>query len=213
MDAARRGDRTAKDELIQDNLGLVRKVARRWGKEGENEDVFQAGCIGLWKAVERYDPDYGAQFSTYAVSLILGEIRRHLRDTAATDRGRKMVERGRLIRSATDTLRQNLGREPAVGEVAEHLGLPVAELTLALEVTAGALPLEAAGAGEDYAWQEKAMLRASLAELEGRERELVRWRYFHDRTQRETGAGLGLSQVQVCRLEKRILDKLRRDLE
>ncbi len=212
--AARRGNRQAQDELIRANMGLVQKIAWRFGQGPESEDVFQSGCIGLWKAVERYDPNYGAKFSTYAVSLIVGEIRRYLRDTAAAGQGRKAVEQGRQIRVVTENLRQGLGREPTVGEVAGHMGVSVAELALGIDALAANLPLEEAdpGGGDDASWQEKALLRRSLGELDGQEKELILWRYFRDRTQSETGACLGLSQVQVCRLEKRVLEKLRRKL-
>lgn len=227
---AQGGDDAARDELVQANLKLVWHVVKRFPQGVfDHQDLFQLGCIGLIKAVDRFDPEQGVSFSTYAVPLILGEIRQFLRDDGLVKVGRDARRRARQAREAEERLEAALGRSPSVAEVAAALDMDVSELAEVLEVTAEPLSLQgpiqhgrsdeelhledvladgSPTAGGD-GWQEAALLRAGLAGLPERERAIIEMRYFHDLTQTEVAEVLGLSQVQVSRLERRALAALR----
>ena len=219
------GDRRARERLVTRNLNLVHHVVRRYRMSGHDpEELFQVGCLGLVKAVDRFDPDRGTRFSTYAVPLILGEIQRHLRDAAPPGLGRGAYRLAQQARAVEDRLASERGRAPSAGEVAEALGVSGAELALALEAARrpasldevttteneGGRPLyERLAAGGLEGWEE-AVLRALIGRLPPRQRQVVVLRYFRDRSQAEVGALLGLSQPQISRLEKRAVETLRR---
>lgn len=225
--AAARGDRAARERIVAANLNLVRHVIRRYRAMGQDsEELFQVGCVGLLKAVDRFDPTRGTRFSTYAVPLILGEIQRHLRDSAPAGLGRGAHRLARAARATEEALTKRLERVPTAAEVAAELGVSVAELGAAIEAAHRPVSLDApaadAGEGEGrglYArlasstggqeW-DRALLRTLVGQLPPRERQVVMLRYFRDRSQSEVGTLLGLSQPQISRLEKRALERLRR---
>ena len=212
-------------DLPEEHLGLVRKVVRRFTGRADPEDLFQVGCLGLVKASRRFEPERGVAFSTYAVPLIIGEIRRYLRDNRIihVSRGAQdLVNQARQVRASL-TARE--GADPPLSRVAEILGVTATDLLFAVEglnrpasLDEPALPgqdlPDTVGdriAGEDpiEAWTENKALLEACARLPDRQRQLVELRYFHRLTQVETGRRLGLTQVQVSRLEKKILRRLR----
>jgi RNA polymerase sporulation-specific sigma factor len=191
----------------------------------EEEELFQVGCVGLLKAIDQFDLSYDVKFSTYAVPVILGEIRRQLRDFSAVKVSRSKKQLAAAVKEARQRLVQLAGREPTMQELAAELGVDTAEVAGALEATRVPLSLfekvgtarEApelidtlAGSGEE--WFESIALRQVLEQLEPRERQIILLRFFRDRTQAEVGAVVGLSQVQVSRIERRVLKTLRERL-
>lgn len=224
---AQAGDVAAREEMVGRHLGLVRSAARRFAGSGEDwDDLFQIGCEGLVKAVNRFDPAYEVQFSTYAVPLIIGEIRRHLRDQGQLKVARSLKELGARIKAAQATLAVSSGREPTVMDIAQHLDTTPAEVVAAMEAgrpvaylqepaggdAAETVPLgdrvEAMQPGEAQ-WVNQVWVREGLGGLEVRLRQVILLRYFGDRTQAEVAHILGLSQAQVSRLEQRALQQLR----
>ena len=220
---AQAGDKAALEQLVAENAGLIRAVARRYRDRGvEADDLFQLGSLGFLKAAAGFDPAFGTQFSTYAVPKIAGEIRRFLRDDGAVKVSRTLKERAAALWQARERLRTALGREPVLSELAQALGLTPEELAEA-EAAAGpvesiqqpageaGLPLEAlltAGAMEE-ALVERLALRQALAQLPEREARVVDLRYYHALTQDQTARLVGVSQVQISRIEKKALAHLR----
>lgn len=221
----RAGDASARDELVRRHLPLVRHLASRFAAPGlELEDLVQAGCVGLLKAIDRFDPSRGLQFSTYAVPVILGEIRRHLRDEAGAVRvSRRGQELARAARRVRARLAQELGREPTVREVAAAVGADAADVVAALEATRPPVSVFApAGEGEDApelvdllaagdeeAGYRRALVSELLQRLDPRLRRILVLRYFGDLTQGEIARDVGVSQGQVSRLERQALERLR----
>ena len=221
------GDKEARDTLFKENTGLIYSVAKRFlGRGVEMEDLFQIGSIGLLKAVDHFDPSYEVRFSTYAVPMIVGEIKRFLRDDGILKVSRSLKENCGRIYQAKEKLEKELGREPGLDEIAAEVELSREEVILALESTAEVESLHKTiyqGDGNDISLmdrlpekengQEQALDRIFLDEmlqsLDARERQLIGMRYFQNRTQTEIAAELGVSQVQVSRMEKRILKKLK----
>lgn len=224
---AHQGDKAARDLLFEENTGLIYSVAKRFlGRGVEMEDLFQIGSIGLLKAVDHFDPSYEVRFSTYAVPMIVGEIKRFLRDDGILKVSRSLKENCGRIYQAKEKLEKELGREPGLDEIAAEVELSLEEVILALESTAEVESLHKTiyqGDGNDISLmdrlpekengQEQALDRIFLDEmlqsLDARERQLIGMRYFQNRTQTEIAAELGVSQVQVSRMEKRILKKLK----
>lgn len=203
-------------------MGLVHLCARRFDRGGvDYEDLFQAGCVGLILAAQRYDPDRGTKFSTYAVPVILGEIRRLFREGGSLRVSRGTRELSRRVRQAEDDLRRETGRAPGLGEVAQRLGVPPERVALALGAAQGTVSLSGEGeeavdvpvAPPEEELTERMTLQALLAALEERDRALLRYRYFQGKTQAETGRLLGMTQVQVSRREKKLLLALRGGFE
>ena len=221
------GDKEARDTLFKENTGLIYSVAKRFlGRGVEMEDLFQIGSIGLLKAVDHFDPSYEVRFSTYAVPMIVGEIKRFLRDDGILKVSRSLKENCGRIYQAKEKLAKELGRDPGLDEIAAEVELSLEEVILALESTAEVESLHKTiyqGDGNDISLmdrlpekengQEQALDRIFLDEmlqsLDARERQLIGMRYFQNRTQTEIAAELGVSQVQVSRMEKRILKKLK----
>lgn len=221
------GDKEARDTLFKENTGLIYSVAKRFlGRGVEMEDLFQIGSIGLLKAVDHFDPSYEVRFSTYAVPMIVGEIKRFLRDDGILKVSRSLKENCGRIYQAKEKLEKELGREPGLDEIAAEVELSLEEVILALESTAEVESLHKTiyqGDGNDISLmdrlpekengQEQALDRIFLDEmlqsLDAIERQLIGMRYFQNRTQTEIAAELGVSQVQVSRMEKRILKKLK----
>ena len=225
--AARAGDREAAGRLVEQNAGLIWSIARRYfGRGAEAEDLYQLGCLGFLKAIEGFDPDYGTQFSTYAVPKIAGEIRRFLRDDGMLKVSRTIKERAAQIRKAQEGLTEVLGRAPALSELAEALDLTPEEIAEAESATAAVESIQqpAGSAGlsleavlTDSAPEDRMVERLALAQaldqLPQREQTVIRLRYFHGLTQDRVAKVLGVSQVQVSRIEKKSLGHLRELLE
>jgi len=226
LEAARGGNREACERVLQENNGLIWSVVRRYyGRGVEADDLYQLGCMGFLKAVQGFDPAYGTQFSTYAVPKIAGEIRRFLRDDGPVKVSRSLKERGSAIRMVRDRLAASLGREPTVSELAGEMGLSVEEIAAAetaaepvisLQSEAGDSGLTLEGmlstGGEEEGLVERLALRAAMALLPERERQVLLLRYFRGMTQVQTARVLAVSQVQVSRVERRALERLRQEL-
>lgn len=200
---------------MEENLGLCHLCARRFmGRGVEYDDLFQAGCVGLIKAVENFDGARGVKFSTYAVPVILGEIRRLFRDGGAVRISRGMRELSKQAREAEEELRQENGAGPSVTAIAERLGVSVEKAALALGASRTPLSLTGEEDGEQLeipveAPEEKMTERMTLYQvlqsLEERDKKLIEYRYFQSKTQQETADLLGMTQVQVSRREKKLL--------
>ena len=220
---AKNGDKMAASRLIEENSGLIWSIARRFfGRGVEADDLYQLGCVGFLKAISGFDEAYGTQFSTYAVPKISGEIRRFLRDDGTVKVSRGVKERALIIRGARVSLEQELGREPVLSEIAERTGIDVAEIA-ATETAVG--PTESlqresgeegftlehvlGDAGQEERLIERVALRETIAKLPEREREVIALRYYRSMTQDAAARVLGVSQVQVSRLEKRAMERLR----
>jgi RNA polymerase sporulation-specific sigma factor len=222
----RSGDTAARDEIVAANLRLVWSVVGRFEGRGiETEDLFQIGCVGLLRAIDRFDPSYGVRFSTYAVPLIIGEIRRYLRDQGALKVSRSLKERAQRTRRARERLAKELGREPTVDELAQALGedrdqvvealdalQPVSSLDEAPERDEGGerpLAERLASRVDEGHWLARIELMEGLRRLSELERQVLYLRFFEDRTQSEVAAILGTNQVRVSRIERRALMRIR----
>ena len=225
LDRAQSGDSEACGRMLEENSGLIWSVVRRYyGCGAEPEDLYQLGCIGFIKAVKGFDVTYGTQFSTYAVPKIAGEIRRFLRDDGPLKVGRSVRERGQTIWTARQRLRHTLGREPRLSEVAAETGLDAEEIAAAelatiapeslQQETADGLTLESALGTEapEESLVEKIALREAIKALPERDKEPIYLRFFKCLTQERTARILGVSQVQVSRLERRAVARLRESL-
>lgn len=219
---AQAGDKAALSALTEENIALVKSVAARFcGRGVEWDDLFQLGCVGLIKAIKGFDMSYEVRFSTYAVPLIMGEIRRYLRDDGQMRVSRLLREKARACLRAREELERERGCEPTLEQVAARAGLETAEAVEALAASQSVRSLsEPVGddsltlgdtiGGDDGEMQiERMELERGMSALDAREAELIRLRYYGQLTQAQTGARLGISQVQVSRLESRIMAKLR----
>ena len=226
LSAAQAGDRAAEERLIVENSRLIWSVVRRYtGRGAEQEDLYQLGCIGFLKAIHGFDPDFGTQFSTYAVPKIAGEMRRFLRDDGTVKVSRTLRERSARIAQARTELSAALGREPVLSELAEYLTLEPEDIAMAETATASVTSLSAetgegltlesvlGDEGMEDALVEQLDLRAAIARLPERERTVIDLRYFRTFTQERTAKVIGVSQVQVSRIERRAVERLRRMLE
>lgn len=228
---AQKGDEKAKDQIVDENMGLVWSLVRRFiGRGYELEDLFQIGCIGLIKSIDKFDLNYNVKFSTYAVPMIVGEIRRFLRDDGMLKVSRSLKETAYKARMIKEELVKEFNREPTIGEIAAGLDMEVEEVAYALESSAEVESLNAIiyqGDGkpitlsekidESPAIQNSIVDKMMLAELIDRllpiERELITMRFFEDHTQTEIAEALNISQVQVSRIEKRVLKKMKLMIE
>lgn len=224
--AARAGDQGACEQVLLENNGLIWSIVRRYyGRGVEPEDLYQLGCLGFLKAVQGFDPHFGTQFSTYAVPKIAGEIRRFLRDDGPMRVSRSLKEQGTLIRTARVELCTLLGREPTLRELSAHTALSPEEIaaaetamdpvvSLQWETGDGGLTLEGllTTGSEEESMVERIALRAALDELPDQERQVILLRYYKGLTQSRCAGILGVSQVQVSRLERRAIEKLRHAL-
>ncbi|MBT2754847.1 RNA polymerase sporulation sigma factor SigF [Mesobacillus foraminis] len=219
------GDQEARDLIVQKNMRLVWSVVQRFLNRGyEPDDLFQIGSIGLLKSVDKFDLSYDVKFSTYAVPMIIGEIQRFIRDDGTVKVSRSLKEMANKIRKAKDELSKTLGRIPTVNELAESLQLSPEEIILAQEAsrTPSSIHetvyendgdpitlLDQIDNGEEGRWFDKIALKEAIRELDERERLIVYLRYYKDQTQSEVAERLGISQVQVSRLEKKILQQMK----
>jgi len=221
---AKDGDMQAKEYIIGNNTGLVWSIVRKFLNRGtEADDLFQIGCIGLIKAIEKFDTTFGVQFSTYAVPMIMGEIKRHLRDDGIIKVSRSLKELSVKAKNLTDKMSKEMGREPTVSELAKELGVEVEELVMAMDATVMPESLNAkmgedgkeietvVGCREDMEQLvvNKIAIKDALADLSARERQIIILRYFKDNTQSQIADRLGISQVQVSRIEKKVLARMR----
>lgn len=237
------GDKEAREVLIEKNLGLVHHIVRRFAGRGyEMEDLFQIGVIGLMKAIDKFDLSLGLKFSTYAVPMITGEIKRFLRDDGPIKVSRTLKENAMKVRMIRQKLQSSLGREPTLQEIVQEAELSKEEIVLAMEATMEVESIYAAvyqddgselylvdrvadcgngsvgslfGGAEDYEKEKllnHLLLKQLLDALPDRERTLIQLRYFQNRTQVEVASILGISQVQVSRLEKKILLRMRQSI-
>ena len=224
--AARRGDEEANEKVFLENRGLIWSVVRRfYGRGVDPDDLYQLGCIGFIKAVKGFDLTYGTQFSTYAVPKIAGEIRRFLRDDGPVKVSRALRERAQNVGAAREKLRVQLGREPLLSELSALTGLSLQEIAEAdtaittpeslQKETVEGMTLESVLASDDTedALVENIALRACIDALPRKECMTIVLRHFRGFTQEQTARVLGVSQVQISRLERRALEKLREQME
>ncbi len=220
---ARLGDRSAAEALVVQNTGLIWSVARRYfGRGVDPDDLYQLGCLGFLKAVEGFDPHYGTQFSTYAVPKIAGEIRRFLRDDGTVKVSRSLKERSAMIRAARERLTNALEQEPTVLQLSEETGLQPEEIAAAETATGTAESIQKRSGEDGVALEdiltdggmedsivERIALKEAISCLSEREQMVIKLRYFHGLTQDKTSKILGVSQVQISRIEKKALTALR----
>jgi len=221
------GDQAARERLINCNLKLVFNIVQRFENRGyELEDLFQIGTIGLIKAIDKFDLNYQVKFSTYAVPMILGEIKRFLRDDSSVKVSRSLKETAFKVNRVRDELAKKLGREPGIGEIAQALNLSREEIVAALEAiqSPGSIhdtlyqddgdPIYVLDqltdeSEQEPAWLDKIALKEVLMKLPEKHRKVIVMRFFQDKTQTEVAEKLGLSQVQISRIERQALARLR----
>lgn len=219
------GDQTARNTIAEKNMRLVWSIVQRFLNRGyEADDLFQIGCIGLLKSVDKFDLSYDVKFSTYAVPMIIGEIQRFIRDDGTVKVSRSLKETGNKVRKKRDELSKKLGRDPTVNEIAEALEIMPEDVVMAQEAVRAPSSihetvyendgdpitlLDQMADESEGKWFEKIALKEAIRHLDERERLIVYLRYYKDRTQSEVAERLGISQVQVSRLEKKILMQIK----
>jgi len=220
---AQSGDQEAKTRLVEENAGLVWSIARRYfGRGVEPDDLFQLGCLGFLKAIEGFDLEFGTQFSTYAVPKIAGEIRRFLRDDGSIKVSRSLKERAASIKMARQRLTTQWNREPSLSELAADLELTVEEIAEAETATACTESIHKESGEDGFTLEdvltegsmeeilvERIALKEAIGMLPERERSVIGLRYYRGLTQDKTAKILGVSQVQISRIEKKALQLLR----
>ena len=227
---AKEGDKRAKEALIEGNLRLVLSVIQRFSGRGENpDDLFQVGCIGLIKAINNFDPTKQVKFSTYGVPMIAGEVRRYLRDNAAIRVSRSIRDVAYKVLQCKETMQAALGRDPTLEEIAKELGLPLADVSEALDAVCAPVslydPVYADGGdpltvmdqvrdvkNTEANWMEHIALRSAFRNLGDREKQILSLRFGAGKTQMEVAALVGISQAQVSRLEKGALNSLKKQM-
>lgn len=227
---AQKGDREAKDKLVKHNIGLIKSVLRGFMNRGyEVDDLFQIGSIGLLKAIDKFDISYDVKFSTYAVPMIAGEIKRFLRDDGIIKVSRSLKQTANKVKYTQEMLSKKLGREPTIQEVSDILNIDREEIVMALESSyqpdylydvvhqneGNPLFLIDKISLEDDSEKDildRIVLQELLNELKERDRQVIVLRYFQDKTQVEVASILGISQVQVSRIEKRIIKEMKKKL-
>ena len=228
------GSKAAKEKIVSDNTGLVWSIARRFTNRGYDlEELYQIGCIGLLKACDRFESRYGVQFSTYAVPLISGEIKRFLRDNGAIKVSRILKQNGYQISKAKEALLHKYGREATLDELAEYTGICVEDIVMATEANREVESIQQTICGKDGTQvslvdrlvdeaesevaaeniMNRILVGQAMEKLDEMEQELIRLRFFEDKTQTEVAGVLGISQVQVSRLEKKILVRMLQNLD
>lgn len=218
------GDKSASEQLVVENSGLIWSIARRYfGRGVDPDDLYQLGCVGFLKAIAGFDTAYGTQFSTYAVPKIAGEIRRFLRDDGAVKVSRSVKERAATIKIIRQRLTGELHREPTLSELSEATGFSVEEIATAETATSAAESIQRETGDEGFTLEavltngsqeeqliEQISLREAIRCLAERERLVIQLRFFRGLTQEKTAKILGVSQVQVSRIEKKALQELRK---
>jgi RNA polymerase sporulation-specific sigma factor len=222
------GDKEARDKLVNSNLGLVWSIVRRFENRGYDlEDLFQIGSIGLMKAIDKFDTSFEVRFSTYAVPMITGEIKRFLRDDGMIKVSRSLKENAAKIRNAESKLQKELGREITLNELEKETGIPREDIVMALEANVEVESIYKSvyqSDGNEICLADRLpekndhnekllnhmLLKQLIADLPDLEKQLIIQRYFEEKTQMEVAKNLGISQVQVSRMEKKILLRLRK---
>ena len=226
----REGDQQAREELISGNLRLVLSVIQRFSGRGENvDDLFQVGCIGLIKAIDNFDVNMDVRFSTYGVPMIIGEIRRYLRDNSAIRVSRSIRDTAYRVLQAKEAYQAEHQREPTVDQIAQRLGLKREDVVMALDAVVEPVslfePIYSDGGdtvcvmdqvrdkkNTDEAWLEHIALEDAISKLSQREQRILALRFFQGKTQTEVSAEVGISQAQVSRLEKNALKQIKKEL-
>ncbi|NLY78104.1 MAG: RNA polymerase sporulation sigma factor SigF [Tissierellia bacterium] len=227
---AQQGDMEAKNKLVMNNVGLVKSVLRGFSNRGyEVDDLFQIGSIGLLKAIDKFDTSFNVKFSTYAVPMIIGEIKRFLRDDGIIKVSRSLKQTANKVKYAKEDLAKKLGREPTINELSEELDINKEEIVMAMESSYHPeylydvvhqddgnplLLIDKVGLEEDGEGDliDRIVLKELLSELKERDRQVIILRYFKDKTQVEVANLLGISQVQVSRIEKKIIEEMKKKL-
>ena len=224
------GDECARETLIQGNLRLVLSVIQRFASRGENaDDLFQVGCVGLIKAIDNFDVSQNVRFSTYGVPMIIGEIRRYLRDNSAIRVSRSMRDTAYRVLQAREKLQRENQREPTVEQIAKELDLPREEVVFAMDAVVDPVslfdPVYSDGGdtvcvmdqvrdtrNTDESWLDRIALREAVDKLSPREQRILAMRFYDGKTQMEVSGEIGISQAQVSRLEKNAISTIRRNL-
>ena len=220
---AKEGDKQAAETLILENSGLIWSIARRYmGRGVETDDLYQLGCLGFLKAIDGFDLEFGTQFSTYAVPKISGEIRRFLRDDGAVKVSRGLKEQSAAIKGMRGKLTSLFGREPTIQEIADQLGLSPEEIAIAETATAATESIQQENGEDGFTLEnvltdteseeklvERIAVRQVVESLPEREKMVIQLRYYHGLTQQRVAKVINVSQVQVSRIEKKALEKLR----
>lgn len=223
-----KGDKKARDQLIRGNLRLVLSVIQKFTNRGENmDDLFQIGCIGLIKAIDNFDPVHEVKFSTYAVPMIIGEIRRHLRDNNSVRVSRSIKDVAYKAMQVKERLINMNQKEPTVEQIARELELPVGDVVMALESIVEPVSLfdsvysdggdtvyvldQIGDSNDDSNWLEEIAFRDVIASLNEREKRILTLRFMQGKTQMEVSREIGISQAQVSRIEKGVLDKIKNE--
>jgi RNA polymerase sporulation-specific sigma factor len=230
IERSQKGDLSARERLIIDNAGLVWSVVRKFtGRGYEPDDLFQIGAIGLLKCIDKFDPSFGVRFSTYAIPMIMGEIRRFIRDDGLIKVARPLKEMAVKAKYKQEALRVQHGRDPSIAELAVALDADVEELVLAMETSLDVESLDSLvyrndgnpvplidkiepAANETDSVTDLILLKEMIGQLDQKERQVIVMRYFQDKTQSEVARIIGVSQVQVSRIEKRALGYMRRKM-
>ncbi len=222
------GDKTAREKLIQGNLRLVLSVIQKFTNRGENmDDLFQIGCIGLIKAIDNFDPVHEVKFSTYAVPMIIGEIRRHLRDNNSVRVSRSIKDVAYKAMQVKEKLIAEHQKEPTVEQIARELGISKAQVVMALESIVEPVSLfdsvysdggdavfvldQLGDSSDDKDWIEEIAFKDVMNSLNEREKKILGLRFMQGKTQMEVSREIGISQAQVSRIEKSVLDKIKKD--
>lgn len=223
------GNRRARDELVKGNMRLVLSVVQRFTQRGENlDDLFQVGCIGLIKSIDNFDISQDVRFSTYAVPMIIGEIRRYLRDNNAIRISRSLRDTAYRAMQAKELLLNKHHREPTIEEIAQQMNMPREDVVIALEAIVEPVSLyepvyndggdtiyvmdQVGDHNDDNNWLDEIALKEAITNLGDREKKILGLRFFKGLTQVEVSKEIGISQAQVSRLEKSALDKIKREL-
>ena len=230
LERSHNGDKAARDELIAGNLRLVLSIVQRFSSRGEDpDDLFQVGCVGLIKSIDNFDLGQDVKFSTYAVPMIIGEIRRFLRDNSLVRVSRSTRDLAYRALTAREELSHTLDREPTADDIARKLGEPRSEVVAALDAIVDPVSLYEpvwSDSGDsiyvmdqisdtentDESWTEELALKEAMKRLSPREKRIIELRFFRGRTQTEIAGEIGISQAQVSRIEKGALERIRKDL-
>lgn len=228
---ANEGDKEAQSKIVENNIGLIWSIVKKFTNRGyELDDLFQIGCMGLMKAIKKFDFSYEVKFSTYAVPMIIGEIKRFLRDDGLIKVSRSIKETSNKARVVREILEKEFGREPTIGEISERLGVAVEELAMAMDAGMSPESLYSSvfesdsnpvllidrvnqNESEESKLIDKIALNEMLETLESREKKVIILRYFKEKTQTQVAKILGISQVQVSRVEKKILEQMKKRIE
>lgn len=229
LERVKQGDMQAREDLVNGNLRLVLSVIQRFAGRGENmDDLFQIGCIGLIKAIDHFDTSHNVRFSTYAVPMIIGELRRHLRDYTAVRVSRSVRDVAYKAMQAKERLQRTLGREPHLSEIAQEIGQEEAAVTMALESVVTPVSLyepvyndgtdtlfvmdQIGDTNTEESWISSIVFRDTVEKLSDREKKIMSLRFLSGKTQMEVASEIGISQAQVSRLEKNALERIRSNI-